>query len=63
MTDKVVFSADKFVAVASESQISMEDAVIPGLNMTWILVSGVIVFLMQSGFALLESGSVRFKNY
>lgn len=27
-----------------------------------MLVSGVIVFFMQSGFALLESGTVRFKN-
>ena len=27
------------------------------------MTSGVIVFFMQSGFALLESGSVRHKNY
>ena len=29
----------------------------------WIMLSGVVVFLMNIGFALLESGSVRFKNY
>ena len=29
----------------------------------WMMISGVIVFLMNIGFALLESGSVRFKNY
>ena len=29
----------------------------------WLMLSGVIVFLMNIGFALLESGSVRFKNY
>jgi len=27
-----------------------------------MLISGVLVFFMQSGFALLESGTVRFKN-
>lgn len=27
------------------------------------MFSGVIVFFMQTGFALLESGTVRFKNY
>ena len=33
------------------------------INAMWILVAGVIVFFMQAGFALLESGTVRFKNY
>jgi len=33
-----------------------------GVNLAWMLVSGVMVFFMQSGFALLESGTVRFKN-
>ena len=28
-----------------------------------MLIAGVMVFFMQSGFALLESGTVRFKNY
>jgi ammonia channel protein AmtB len=28
-----------------------------------MMIAGVIVFFMQSGFALLESGSVRYKNY
>jgi len=27
-----------------------------------MLIAGVLVFFMQSGFALLESGTVRFKN-
>lgn len=31
--------------------------------MAWVMIAGVIVFIMQLGFALLESGSVRFKNY
>lgn len=33
-----------------------------GADACWMLVAGVIVFFMQSGFALLESGTVRFKN-
>lgn len=31
-------------------------------NIAWILWGGVLVFFMQAGFALLESGSVRAKN-
>ena len=34
-----------------------------GLNMCWIMIAGVIAFFLQAGFALLESGSVRYKNY
>jgi ammonium transporter, Amt family len=29
----------------------------------WFLIAGVLIFFMQTGFALLESGSVRYKNY
>lgn len=31
-------------------------------NIAWIIWAGVLVFFMQAGFALLESGSVRAKN-
>lgn len=31
-------------------------------NIAWIIWGGVLVFFMQAGFALLESGSVRAKN-
>ena len=31
--------------------------------MSWILAAGVLVFMMNAGFAMLESGTVRFKNY
>ena len=34
-----------------------------GADYGFMLIAGVVVFLMQSGFALLESGTVRFKNY
>lgn len=29
----------------------------------WIMTAGVLVFFMNAGFALLESGTVRFKNF
>lgn len=38
-----------------ENQISWDDA-------TWILTSSFIIFTMQTGFSLLESGCVRRKN-
>ena len=30
--------------------------------MGWVMTAGIIIFLMNAGFAMLESGSVRFKN-
>jgi Amt family ammonium transporter len=45
------------------ANMAMTNAIVPAANMSWILIAGVIIFLMQAGFALLESGSVRFKNY
>ena len=32
------------------------------LNTVWILVAAALVFFMQAGFAMLESGMVRSKN-
>ena len=45
-----------------ESNITKE-ILATAINSSWMMTSGVIVFFMQSGFALLESGSVRHKNY
>mmetsp|Transcript_952 Transcript_952/g.2660 ORF Transcript_952/g.2660 Transcript_952/m.2660 type:complete len:531 (-) Transcript_952:159-1751(-) len=33
-----------------------------GLNITFVLMSGYMVFMMQNGFAMLTAGSVRTKN-
>ena len=33
------------------------------IDLLWTLLGGVLIFFMQTGFALLESGSVRSKNY
>lgn len=32
------------------------------LDFVWIIMSGILVFFMQAGFALLESGAARSKN-
>lgn len=38
------------------------DDLLRGLNTTWVLVAAALVFFMQAGFALLESGFTRAKN-
>jgi len=37
-------------------------AVASGLNMSWLLVCAFLVFFMQAGFALVETGMTRAKN-
>lgn len=32
------------------------------LDSVWVILGGILVFFMQAGFALVESGSVRSKN-
>jgi Amt family ammonium transporter len=39
-----------------------EDSISVNLDLMWILLAGVLVFLMQAGFALLETGMSRAKN-
>jgi Amt family ammonium transporter len=36
-----------------------EDSISVNLDLMWILLAGVLVFLMQAGFALLETGMSR----
>jgi Amt family ammonium transporter len=40
-----------------------QETLVEALNRNWIMECGVIVFFMQTCFSLLESGSVRQKNY
>jgi Amt family ammonium transporter len=49
----------------TEDQVVVIDPAViaKGANMDWMMTAGVIVFFMQAGFAMLESGSVRHKNY
>lgn len=37
-------------------------ALTTGLNTFWVLITGVLVFFMQTGFALVEAGFTRSKN-
>jgi len=37
-------------------------ALTTGLNTTWVLIAGSLVFFMQAGFALVEAGLTRSKN-
>ncbi|OPZ99208.1 MAG: Ammonia channel precursor [Bacteroidetes bacterium ADurb.Bin416] len=37
-------------------------ALTTGLNTSWVLITGVLVFFMQAGFALVEAGFTRSKN-
>ena len=46
--------------MAENTRVIFDTAVIAhGVNVDLMMTAGVIVFFMQSGFALLESGSVR----
>lgn len=37
-------------------------ALTTGLNTSWVLITGILVFFMQAGFALVEAGFTRSKN-
>jgi Amt family ammonium transporter len=41
----------------------MEGGVEVSINLLWLLFGGVFIFIMQAGFAMLEAGSVRYKNH
>ncbi|AUS04786.1 ammonium transporter [Pseudotamlana carrageenivorans] len=38
------------------------EGIIGDMGMLWMLISGILVFLMQAGFTLVESGMTRAKN-
>lgn len=38
------------------------EALKKSIDMGWVMTAGIIIFLMNAGFAMLESGTVRFKN-
>src|SRR6056300_1331208 len=43
--------------------IIQDTAAVEGdMGMLWMLISGILVFLMQAGFTLVESGMTRSKN-
>ena len=40
----------------------MDEDIAEAINGLWVFVAGVLCFLMQAGFGLLEVGSIRAKN-
>jgi len=47
---------------AAAAEPSAIDALKSGIDMVWLVTAGALVFFMQAGFALLESGMSRAKN-
>ena len=45
-----------------QPSLSSDNKVQTNLNITWVVVAGILVMLMQIGFALVESGLTRSKN-
>jgi len=62
----LVLSTVLFGTIASAQAAEADTLTVAQLleyqNIAWIIWAGVLVFFMQAGFALLESGSVRAKN-
>ena len=48
-------------AIAADAPATA-DAVQTNLNVVWTLIAGILVFTMQAGFALVETGFTRAKN-
>lgn len=56
-----IWEAPALAAPSSSPSISVESSAVP-LNRLWLLMAGFLVFFMQAGFALVESGMTRAKN-
>ena len=50
------------IALSTLPATAMAEQSADAVNMLWIATAGALVFLMQAGFALLESGMSRAKN-
>jgi len=58
----MVLSDDEIEQIAGLIADSGDDGVASGADVHWLLYCGVLVFLMQAGFAMLCAGSIRAKN-
>ncbi|MEN8671020.1 MAG: hypothetical protein ABF318_17980, partial [Ketobacter sp.] len=54
--------AGLLLSAISGSAFAGEQELIVNMNTLWVVTASVLVFFMQAGFALLESGSTRAKN-
>lgn len=66
LSNRLVLSTLSFAMMGSAQAAETDTLTVAQLleyqNVAWIIWGGVLVFFMQAGFALLESGSVRAKN-
>merc|ERR1719382_1415819 len=53
--------ADRVASLEDQLKIAKDDYN-ESLDTIWMLLASMLVFFMHSGFSLLESGTVRFKN-
>lgn len=51
-----------FLTLASTSALADDQTLQLGVDTVWLITAGALVFFMQAGFALLESGMSRAKN-
>lgn len=42
--------------------MAIDQEIADAINLLWIFVAGIMCFLLQAGFGLLEAGSVQAKN-
>ncbi len=64
IADTLSVAADTLavVAPAAEEVLMSTSEIAASLNTVWILLAAMLVFIMQAGFALVESGFARSKN-
>jgi Amt family ammonium transporter len=42
--------------------MAVDQEIADAINLLWVFVAGIMCFLLQAGFGLLEAGSVQAKN-
>ena len=57
-----VFATPAFVQDSEPPTAEQVNDIALGLNIFWMLLGGFLVFFMQAGFALVETGFTRNKN-
>ena len=50
------------VGLAAFAEEAVPESVVQAIDMLWLIVAGSLVFFMQAGFALVETGLTRAKN-
>ncbi len=58
----VMFAATAAEENSAPATMEAVEAVQVNLNVVWTLIAGILVFVMQAGFALVEAGLTRAKN-